>query len=701
MRNTALLWWLVASLVVASAGCDDDGADADADADADVDADADADADEDGVVHVADEPGCNPLIPEVCAFPFPSMFYLAAATPTGFRAALTAEALPGDVTGAEEYLERFNRADGFSIATPWLALLPGAPIDRSSLPSVLDLAPSVTPESGVQVFDRETGERVPVWAELDLHGDTAEEQTLIVRPMRALPFGRRVAVVVTDAVLTTTGPVPEPAQAPAPFAALRDGRPTDSAVVEAMRPEYEALFSFLADHDVPRERVILAWEAVTFSEEFALSELPPAVDAALEQVAAAPPAYEIVRCFTDDADENARFGCEAQEAPDQPLSPRTWRRIQGRVTLPSLVGDDGYVRVDESGRPAPLGSVQAEFVVNVPVSLRDAPAGSAPVVVFGHGLLTNPGRYLADDLDQNGQMELAERMGAVFVGTRWTGLSDTELLAATNLIYDMGQSFTFAASLIQGFANTVAMPLFATTSLVDEPMLEASDGAGSLIDPERVLYTGISQGGIFGTTFMALSPQVLTGVLHVPGAAYSHMLGHSVDFALFQSLLEGEVADPREQQVFLALAQRLFDVGDPINYIGHVVADPLTPLGPKNCLWQCVVGDVQAVWYGCEMLMRTGGFAQAGPEVRDVVGLDLIDTPTAPGTSAAQFYDPQLGVPPLDNDTLVENGAHTSIRRNPEVQLQTVDYFDFEAPGRIVNHCGGPCVVDPVPMPEE
>lgn len=694
MRRTVFLWWLVAILVTASTACDDGG---------DADADADADADEDDVVHVEEAPGCNPLGPEVCAFPFPSMFYLAedASSPTGYRAALTVEALPGDVAGAEEYLERFNRADGFSIATPWLALLPGAPIDRASLPSVLDLASSVTPASSVQVFVRETGERVPVWAELDLHGAAADEQTLVVRPMRALPFGSRVAVVVTDALLTTAGPSPEPAEAPAPFAALRDGRPTDSPVVEAMRPAYEELFAFLADRDVPRERVILAWEAVTFSEEFALSELPPAVDAALELVAAAPPVYEIVHCYTDDPEENTRFGCEAQETPEQPLSPRTWRRIVGRVSLPSLLGDDGYVRLDESGRPAPVGTVQAEFVVNVPDSLRDATAGSAPVVVFGHGLLTNPGRYLADDLDQNGQMELAERMGAVFVGTRWTGLSDTELLSATNVIYDMGRSFTFAASLIQGFANVEAMPLFATTALVDEPMLEATDGTGSLLDPDRVVYTGISQGGIFGTTFMALSPQVRTGVLHVPGAAYSHMLAHSVDFALFQSLLEGQVTDPREQQVFLALAQRLFDVGDPINYIGHVVADPLTPLGPKNCLWQCVVGDAQAVWYGCDMMMRSGGFPQAGPEVRSVFGLDLIDTPTEPGTSAVQYFDPQLGLPPLENNALEENGAHTAIRRNPEVQLQTVDYLDFDAPGRIVNHCDGPCVVDPVPIPEE
>jgi len=30
-----------------------------------------------------------------------------------------------------------------------------------------------------------------------------------------------------------------------------------------------------------------------------------------------------------------------------------------------------------------------------------------------------------------------------------------------------------------------------------------------------------------------------------------------------------------------------------------------------------------------------------------------------------------------------------------------VDYLDPDEPGRIVNHCGGPCRIDPVPAPEE
>lgn len=692
---------LLPTLCLVLASCDDGSSDADVDADIEADASADSDAgDGDGVIHVEERPGCQPLVPDVCAFPYPSKVYLEDddSTPTGYRVALTEEALPTGTVGGAEFVERFNRADGFSIATPWLTLFPNAAIDQATLPSVLDLAPSVTSDSSVQILDRETGERYPVWAELDLFGDEPVEQTLIIRPMKALAFGRTVVVVITDALRNEDGSSPS---SPPPFRALRDEVPTDSETIEAMRDEYEALFTFMAQHDVQRERVLMAWEAVTFSQHFAMSELPPVVDTVLDVVEHTPPAYEIVRCYTDDAAENAAFGCESQEADDQPLSPRTWRRIYGRVDLPSVIADDGYIDFNAEGSPEVQGTMAAEFVVNVPVSLRDAAAGSAPVVVFGHGLLVDPQTYLADDIDENGHMELAERLGAIFIGTRWTGLSNTELIEVTNVISDSGQSFTFAHLLMQGIANQLSMPRFATTALTSEPMLDASDGSSSLIDTNHVFYTGVSQGGISGTTFMALSPHVSTGVLHVPSSGWANMIGHSVDFALLQTLLEASVRDPREQQLFLAFAQRLFDAVDPINYIGHIVADPLTALGPKNCLWQCAVGDSQAPWFGCDMLMRTGGFSQAGPQVWDPYGVDLIDTPTSPGTSAVQYYDPQLGLPPLANNAFEATGAHLAIRRNAEVHLQTLDYFDVDEPGRIVNHCDGPCVIDPVPIPEE
>ncbi len=656
---------------------------------------------EEAPLHVEEAEGCDPLVPEVCAFPFPSMALLREdpSSETGYRVALTAAALPGEPIDPAGLLERWNEADGFSIATPLLALLPDEEsfIDRASLPSVEDLEASLEGGASVVVLDRETGERFPCWAETDLHGERPEEQTLIVRPMKALPFGRRVAVAVTDSVRLEDGRTP---RAPRPFAALRDGRRTDGVALEAMRPAYEELFGFLEAEGLPRDRLLLAWETVTASEGFVLATLPAAVEAAAAAFDADRATYRVTACYAADEADRVAFGCEAAEREGQPLSPRTWRRIYGEVELPGFLDEEGFLRRDGRGLPEPRGTFTADFVVNVPASLRDAGAGAAPVVVFGHGLLVEPAWYLADDDGSEGQMELADRMGAIFVGARWHGLSRADIGAAGDVILDFDRSFRFHDALLQGIVDQVLVAPFATGALAAEPLLAAADGSGSLVDASRVSYTGISLGGIFGTTLMAVSPFVETGVLHVPAAAFAHMLPHSSDFVLFQMILDAVYWDPRDQQLVLALVQRLFDVGDPVNYVHRLVDRPLTALGPKSCLWQCAIGDSQALWYGCDMLVRTGGFPLAAPAVRPVLGLETVETPTAPRTSGMQQFDPGLGLPELRNDEVVETGAHAAIRRNPEVQLQTMDYLDAAAPGRIVNHCGGPCVVDPVPPPE-
>jgi len=156
------------------------------------------------------------------------------------------------------------------------------------------------------------------------------------------------------------------------------------------------------------------------------------------------------------------------------------------------------------------------------------------------------------------------------------------------------------------------------------------------------------------------------------------------------------VSNRREQQLVFVLAQPWFDIADPINYI-----DMLSGSANKNCLWQCAVGDLLAPWFGCDMLMRTGGFPQAAPVIDEIYGVDTIDTPTEAGTSALQYFDPQLGVSPLANNAIEDNGAHKALRRNDEVHFQIMDYVDPSAPGTVVNHCDGPCIIDPEPLPEE
>ena len=39
------------------------------------------------------------------------------------------------------------------------------------------------------IIDLDANERVPTWAEPDLNGSSPAEQPLLIRPMRAIPFG--------------------------------------------------------------------------------------------------------------------------------------------------------------------------------------------------------------------------------------------------------------------------------------------------------------------------------------------------------------------------------------------------------------------------------------------------------------------------------------------------------------------------------
>jgi hypothetical protein len=651
---------------------------------------------------IEEQPGCDPLVPSVCAFPFPSMHFMEPDpdTATGFRVALTPQASPANAREANALRGWINEGDGFPRVTSFTAAFPDAPLDDANLPTPHDLEASLSAQSPVQLFDLDAGERIPVWAELEQRGTTPVDRALILRPMRGIPFGHRVAAVITDALRHEDGSVP--ASSPA-FAALRDGRPTDSDSVERRRPDFEALFEVLEGHDVPRDRVVLAWQAIVLSRATAQDALPAMVGLATAAVEATAPTFTVTRCISSALEDQTdpELACDEDDPRDSdPLNPLTWRRIYGQVDLPNFLGADGRILRDAEGTPMVEGTVAADFVVNVPTSLQGAGEGAAPVVTFGHGLLAEPGIYIADDDDSEGQMVLADRLGAIFIGTRWTGLSGTELGQAAGVISEPDTAPAFAGTLMQGIVHQILLAPFVTQGLMHHPLLQADDGSGSLVDPQRLGYTGISQGGIYGTTYLALSPYVTTGVLHVPSSGYVHLLPHSTEFTAFQSLLDTQVPNLNEQQVFFALGQRIFDAGDPINYVEHIASDPLTDLGPKNALWQCAVGDMLAPWFGCDALMRTGGFPTVDPEVWPIWGVDVRTPPTAPGTSALQYYDPQLGVAPLTTAHPQSFGAHKALRRNPEVHAQNEAFFSFEdtaAAGTVINPCGGPCVIDPVP----
>ncbi len=149
----------------------------------------------------AERPVCDPLGAEgdtdgsgTCYLPFPSDFFTTedSATDTGRRVALPS--VLANVDGIALELDEWNRNDGFSPNTPLLIQLPGLDAEASSLPTWDDIGASLADDAAVVLVDTATGERIPLWAELDAHADDDADRLLTIRPAISLPEGHTFAV---------------------------------------------------------------------------------------------------------------------------------------------------------------------------------------------------------------------------------------------------------------------------------------------------------------------------------------------------------------------------------------------------------------------------------------------------------------------------------------------------------------------------
>src|SRR5262249_42339749 len=155
--------------------------------------------------------GCNPIIGDDCVTPFPSSFWEVPdpTTATGYRVALGSQALPPITPPLST--GRYNEKDGFSPATPFLVYFAHG-VDTTTLRTTDQRDKTVSPNSPVQVLDYETGERLPVFAEMDITPPADGRHALIVRPQIRLRPDRRYVVAFVGLVDAKGAPL-----APAPF----------------------------------------------------------------------------------------------------------------------------------------------------------------------------------------------------------------------------------------------------------------------------------------------------------------------------------------------------------------------------------------------------------------------------------------------------------------------------------------------------
>jgi hypothetical protein len=594
--------------------------------------------------------GCDPLVPEHCGFPFPNDFWRDASGHVVFGA----NTLPVPTMGKPIDPNALAWRDGFSAGELAMTYLPGA--TATGLPDEDHIADSVVAASSPTVLmEADTGELVPHFSEVDASTFHEDDQALMIHPAMRLKDATRYIVAVRS-VVDATGAVIPPSAA---FQALRDGRTTDDAPLEALRPHYEELFAKLAAAGIDRASLQMAWDYTTASQSTVTSDLLTMRDDALATVGAQGPSYTITK---------------VEDAPNQYLA----KRLHGLMTVPLYlnrpdVGDDERLVRDASGKPMQNGTAQYPFVVLIPPSAT--PSNPAPILQNGHGLLGS--------LDEGTDSYFAQtcaQYNYIGVAVDWIGMAhDDSATMVDTATQDVGIFHGAVDRQQQGFVNALLAMRMMMGSLSTDPELEQN--GQSIVDTTRRFYRGDSQGGIFGTTYMSITTDVERGYLGEPGMPYELLLDRSQDFSPFKLLIRGSFPNGLDQRLVQALLQLEWDRSEPDGY-----AELLAPT--HRVLIAAALGDHQVTPLGAHVIARTIGAKNLAPVNREVYGISDDPGPITQGSAIVE-YDFGLPKAPLTNVPATAGDDPHGAVRFLQPDMDQID--EFFKNGDIKPFCDGPC----------
>ncbi len=253
------------------------------------------------------------------------------------------------------------------------------------------------------------------------------------------------------------------------------------------------------------------------------------------------------------------------------------------------------------------------LLLSVPTSgVATKPAGGWPVVIFQHGITSSRQAMLgaADALANRG-------LAVVAIDLPLHGLATTDSLRlATEAFDSTAQERHFDMDLID---NTSSVPgpdgtpdssgfhfvnlrnlvvtrdnvrqsvadLFALTKAL-ETMDYDDNPATTDFDTSRIYFMGHSLGGIVGSVFIAMEPNVQDAVLAMPGASLAKLLDGSATFGPIIAAglaANGVNKGTSDYEAFMGAAQTVIDPADPINYVDRTGSN-------RGILLLEVVGDL-------------------------------------------------------------------------------------------------------------
>lgn len=532
---------------------------------------------------------CDDADPGHCLLPFPSNVFTTAddERETGLRLFLQGATFPNDP------LWRLNRADGFSSINPIVTSF-AAPLDETSLSIVLIVAEGPR-----------TGEVAATFCEYTQEDLAPLTSAMICYPHRPLDANTEHLVVVPNTVTYADGSSVESDD----VARISLGIQAPTNQEEADRWAYHGPARLaLEAANVSVDTVARMWDFTTRSAEDPRQDLRFLREAAI--AALATPAVEIV--------------IDNVEIP--PAESTNALFVEGHLTgIPGFLAPTGMPTRDPvTGLPDLTITTNAPFRAVVPKG-----EGDYRIVLFGHGTGGN--------VRDNSFDELITGAGGMKLGLEFAGWTDTDFGATVNDLLDpIRGTARNEARTTQSLAGSSAILESAMRgALGDLLSAETIDGVVNPTAGRRplegdVIWAGGSLGGVMGLIFSNLEPEILGGVLNVPGAGFSRWLLQSDLFYLLEIGLMNRYDSRVGLNLIVAMSQVLFDGMDGAAWAS---ASPTKPV----FLVQISVDDPVVPNVGSNLVATSVDAVHVGVPLYEVVGLDKGDT--AVGRSGLTQYN--------------------------------------------------------------
>jgi hypothetical protein len=619
-------------------------------------------------------PRCDPLDPSLCMQPFPNDYFTVddPSTDTGRRLNFQADAMPQNADGVPIDPTDFNRADGFSPGSAITVKIPEvetqAAFDNTGFVPLTNLGAYADENQPAVVIDADTGERQPIFAELDANpnhyqpGDTADVN-LIIRPTVNFLEGHRY-IVALRGIRDAAG---NPVDAPMAFRVYRDNLATTDPEVEARRPHMEDLLSTLEGDGIPRGNLYLAWDFTVASEHSLAGRALAIRDDALHQLGDDTPGDSVI-------DGNApTFHITSVEDNPANLPANTLRQVDGELTNIPCYLDNGNClpggkfnfqsNGDVNATPTGIaddpdtGTTGVRFECVIPKSAETGtvvnPTQSG---IFGHGLL---GDYTqVSDMIKFTNSE-ANVSNTTWCATNWAGFSEDDIGNVLTSLGDLSNFNKLTDRMQQGFVNMIYLgrAMMLADGFDSDPAFQVDPDGDTNFTPVLALnqlnWEGISQGAIMGGALTALEPDLTQSVLDVTGMNYSTLLSRSTDSGQYLDLpalgLWAHYPGLERRPLILSLMQLLWDRGEGNGYAQHMTDDPLPDTPEHHVLLQLAYGDHQVSNVAAEVQARTIGAQVHTPELDSgrhwstdpLFGLTAIPSDGYPfsGSAAMVYYD--------------------------------------------------------------